>query len=67
MAYPEIPIRKIVGLTIRKRDRRGYLREVGGITGWTEWQVVDGRKIIKRFETEGAAVKFATEKAGRKT
>lgn len=42
-------------LKIRLRDRRGYSREAGGYTGWSEYQLVRGRKIIGRYETLKAA------------
>lgn len=38
-------------LTIRERERRGYVREAQGYTAWTEYQVVEGRKILSRHDT----------------
>lgn len=40
---------------IRVRNLSGYSREAGGYIGWTEYQVVRGRKIIGRYETKSAA------------
>lgn len=35
---------------IRERQRRGYSREAGGYTAWNEIQVVQGRKVIGRYD-----------------
>ena len=44
-------------LKIRYRHRRGYSREAGGYTGWYEWQVVRGRRIVGRYDLESQAIK----------
>jgi len=36
---------------IRYRSRRGYVREAAAYTGWNEYQVVDGRRVIARYDT----------------
>lgn len=46
---------------IRKRSRSGYVKEAGGYTGWDEYQLVSGRKILSRHELLSQAVK-AVEK-----
>lgn len=38
------------GFKIRYRSRRGYTREAGGYTGWNEYQVVAGRKVVGRYD-----------------
>ena len=50
-------------LKIRFRERSGYSREAGGYIGWGEYQVVDGRKIIGRFDTLGQAESFVEKTA----
>jgi len=52
-------------LKIRVRDRRGYSREAGGYDVWTEYQVVEGRKIIGRFEIRDHAEEFIAKREGR--
>lgn len=37
-------------LTVRERQRRGYVKEAQGYTAWTEFQVIYNRKIIGRFD-----------------
>ena len=45
-------------LTIRERARRGRVREAGGeYQVWQEWQLVDGRQVIGRFDFEAQALK----------
>lgn len=39
-----------MALKIRERHLTGYRREAGGYTGWHEWQLVDGRKVVGRFD-----------------
>lgn len=51
-----------MALKIRERHRRGYVKEVGGYTGWHEWQVVEGRKIIARFDMEHQAMEFVEKR-----
>lgn len=48
-------------LKIRQRERSGYVREAEGYQVWTEYQVIQGRKIIGRFEIESQAEKFVRE------
>lgn len=57
--------KKVRNLKIRERELRGYVREVGGYGGWREFQVVDGRKIIGRFEIREAAEAFMREQEGQ--
>lgn len=45
-------------LKIRRRERRGHCKEAGGYRGWTEYQVVDGRKIVRRFDMRSQAETF---------
>lgn len=45
-------------LKIRYRTRRGYAKEAQGYTSWGEYQVVDGRKVVGRFDFEDQAQKF---------
>jgi hypothetical protein len=40
-----------IGFKIRLRARQGYVREAQGYIGWTEYQVVAGRKVEARFDT----------------
>lgn len=42
-------------LTIRHRHRRGYVREAQGYTAWEEWQLVEGRKVIGRYDLKEQA------------
>lgn len=50
-------------LKIRFRHRRGRPREAyGAYTTWTEWQVVDGRTVIARFDLEEQAKAFVVER-----
>lgn len=49
-------------LKIRQRERSGYVREAEGYQIWTEYQVVQGRKIIARFEIESQAEKFIAKR-----
>lgn len=44
-------------IAIRKRSRRGYLKEANGYSAWEEWQVVQGRKVIGRHEHRDEALK----------
>lgn len=44
-------------MKIRYRHRRGYVREAQGYSGWTEYQVVDGRRVVARFDLLEQAVK----------
>lgn len=41
-------------ITIRVRERRGFVREAQGYDGWTEYQAVKGRKILYRAETRAS-------------
>jgi viroplasmin and RNaseH domain-containing protein len=37
--------------SVRTRERRGYLKEAQGYTGWTEVQVVGRRgRVLARFD-----------------
>ena len=46
-------------LKIRRRVRRGRPREAyGEYQVWDEYQVVEGRKIVKRFELREHAERF---------
>lgn len=46
-------------LKIRKRERRGRPREAfGDYAAWTEYQVVEGRKVLLRFDTREQAERF---------
>jgi hypothetical protein len=47
---------------IRHRQLRGYSKEAQGYIGWYEWQLVEGRKIIGRYDTERQAVKAMTDR-----
>lgn len=60
MAKPDKPI-KIGRFTIRERHRRGYVREAQGYTAWTEWQVVDGRKVVGRHDFREQAERQARQ------
>jgi hypothetical protein len=40
---------------IRFRERRGHSREAGGYAAWTEVQVVEGRRVVGRFDLEHQA------------
>lgn len=42
---------------IRLRERCGYSKEAGGYAAWFEFQVVDGRRIVGRYEMLSHAVK----------
>ena len=42
-------------VTVRKRDRRGGRVREGLDYTWTEWQVVNGRYIVSRHDSEGLA------------
>jgi hypothetical protein len=42
---------------IRVRERCGYSKEAGGHAAWVEYQVVDGRKIVGRYELLSHATK----------
>lgn len=48
-------------LKIRKRERRGYVKEAGRHSAWTEFQVVDGRRVIGRFDFERQAEELVRE------
>lgn len=52
-------------LKIRKRERRGYSKEADGYDKWTEFQVVDGRKVLGRYEllSQAEAALEALQKA----
>lgn len=45
-----------MALFIRERNRRGRPREAyGEHVAWTEWQVVDGRKVLSRWDFQHQA------------
>ncbi len=48
-------------MKIRFRTRRGYVKEAQGYSSWDEWQVVEGRKVVARFDHEHEAQKYAEE------
>lgn len=48
-------------ITIREKHRRGYRKEAGGYTEWTEWQVLSNRKVARRFDFEVDARAYAKE------
>ena len=39
-----------VGKKIRLRQRRGHVKEAGRYMAWEEYQVVDGRRVVGRFD-----------------
>jgi hypothetical protein len=45
-------------MKIRKRELRGYAKEAQGYTSWIEYQVVDGKRIVKRFDMLSQAEEF---------
>lgn len=40
---------------VRERIRRGYSREAQGYAVWHEYQVVQGRRVVGRFDLERQA------------
>lgn len=51
-------------LKIRPRGRRGYLPEARGYTTWHEYQVVEGRNVRWRAETQDQADRFIATARG---
>lgn len=50
------------GITIRERHRRGRPPEAfGAHVEWWEYQVVDGRKIVSRWDTRDQAFRAACD------
>lgn len=43
------------GYTIRKRQLRNASPKRGMKSAWEEWQVLDGRRIVSRHDTEKQA------------
>jgi len=50
--------------TIRKRERVEASPKYGLRQGWTEWQVVLGRKVVARFDLERQAQAWIAEQDG---
>lgn len=49
--------------TIRERSRRGRPKEAfGEYMTWTEWQVVERRRIVGRFDFEDQAKRWIAQK-----
>ena len=48
----------VKALKIRERQRRGYSREADGHAQWTEYQVVEGRRVLWRAELPYQAERF---------
>lgn len=48
-------------LTVRERQRRGYVKEAQGYTAWTEFQVIYNRKIVGRFDFAEQAHRYITD------
>lgn len=46
---------KMPDYKVRYRTRRGYTPEAQGYTTWNEYQVVMGRKVISRHDTQEQA------------
>ena len=46
-------------ITVRHRHRRGGRVQEGLDYTWEEWQVVSGRRVISRHDTEELALKAA--------
>lgn len=44
-------------LQVRRRERVESSPKAGLDQAWTEWQVVDGRRVISRHGTEAEAIK----------
>lgn len=49
--------------TVRERNRRGYVREAQAHRSWTEYQVLDGRRVVRRFDVERQARDWITRQA----
>jgi hypothetical protein len=54
-------------LTKRLRHRRCYAKEYGAHAQWMEWQVVQGRKIVSRFDLETQADEYIAEHSEPRT
>ncbi len=51
-------------MTIRGRHRSGRPKEAfGEHVTWFEYQVVDGRKVVARFDTQEQAEAFVRERS----
>lgn len=51
------------GHIIRERQRRGRPKEAGGDhIEWTEVQVVQGRRVLARFDLESQAIRWIDER-----
>jgi len=53
-------------LKIRHRYRRGYVKELGCYSNWQEYQVVNGRKILSRHDTQDQAERARAALASQK-
>lgn len=52
-------------LTIRSRERRQASLREGLRQAWTEWQVVDGRRVVSRHDFEHQAIAWRERNAER--
>lgn len=48
-------------IKIRERNRQAYSREADGHDRWTEFQVVEGRKVLGRYELLSQAERAVSE------
>lgn len=50
---------------IRYRHRRGYSKEAQGYIGWGEYQLLDGARVIGRYDFEDQAERAMRELEGK--
>lgn len=48
-------------LKLRRRHRFSQPKDAGRYFEWWEWQLVDGRTIVARFDFEAQALKYAAK------